>query len=188
MDCSTPGLPVLHCLQELAQTHVHWVHWMEWCHPTISFSVVPFSSCLQSFPASGSFPMSRLFASGSPSIGASASASVLRVRWTARRSNQYGISTKTDTWIKRKEHRARKWTILIVFVQWLSHVWFFATPWTAARQAPLSSTMSQSLLKFMSIESVMLSNLFILCHLPLLLPSVFSSSRVFSNESALRIR
>ena len=46
-----------------------------WCHPTISSSVVPFSSCLQSFPASGSFPMSCLFASGSQSIGASASAS-----------------------------------------------------------------------------------------------------------------
>ena len=50
-----------------------------WCHPTISFSVVPFSSCLQSFPASGSFPMSRLFTSDSQSIGASASASVLPV-------------------------------------------------------------------------------------------------------------
>ena len=49
----------------------------QWCHPTISSSAVPFSSCLQSFPASGSFPMSRLFASGSQSIGASASASVL---------------------------------------------------------------------------------------------------------------
>ena len=48
-----------------------------WCHPTISFSVFPFSSCLQSFPASGSFPMSQLFASGGQSIGASASASVL---------------------------------------------------------------------------------------------------------------
>ena len=48
-----------------------------WCHPTISSSVIPFSSCLQSFPASGSFPMSRLFASGGQSIGVSASASVL---------------------------------------------------------------------------------------------------------------
>ena len=48
-----------------------------WCHPTISSSVIPFSSCLQSFPASGSFPMSQFFASGGQSIGASASASVL---------------------------------------------------------------------------------------------------------------
>ena len=49
----------------------------QWCHPTISSSVIPFSSCLQSFPASGSFPMSQFFASGGQSIGASASASVL---------------------------------------------------------------------------------------------------------------
>ena len=49
----------------------------QWCHPTISSSVGPFSSCVQSFPASGSFPMSRLFVSGGPSVGASASASVL---------------------------------------------------------------------------------------------------------------
>ena len=49
----------------------------QWCHPTISSSVVPFSSCLQCFPASGSFPMSQLFAAGGQSIGASASASVL---------------------------------------------------------------------------------------------------------------
>ena len=49
----------------------------QWCYPTISFSVIPFSSCFQSFPASGSFPMSQLSASGGQSIGASASASVL---------------------------------------------------------------------------------------------------------------
>ena len=51
----------------------------QWCHPTISSSVIPFSSCLQSFSASGSFPMSRLFASGGQSMGASASVSVLPV-------------------------------------------------------------------------------------------------------------
>ena len=62
------------------------------------------------------------------------------------------------------------------------------TPWTAARQASLSITNSQSLLKFMSIESVMPSNGLILCHPLLLLPSIFPSIRVFSNESALRIR
>ena len=49
----------------------------QWCHPTISFSVIPFSSCLQSFPASGSFPMSQFFTSGGQSTGASSSASVL---------------------------------------------------------------------------------------------------------------
>ena len=65
-----------------------------WCHPTISYSVVPFSSCLQSFPESGSFVMSQLSTSGGQSIGVSASASVFPmniqgwVPWTARRSNQ----------------------------------------------------------------------------------------------------
>ena len=70
-------------------------------------------------------------------------------------------------------------------VQPLSPVWFFATPWTAVRQASLSITISQSLLKLMSIESVMPSNHLILCLL--LLPSIFPSIRVFSNESALHI-
>ena len=72
-------------------------------------------------------------------------------------------------------------------VQSLSRVWLFVTPWTAARQASLSITNSQSLLKIMSIESVMPSNHLNLCH-PLLLPSIFPSIRVFSNESALCIR
>ena len=61
------------------------------------------------------------------------------------------------------------------------------TPWTAPCQAPLSSTVSWSLLKFISTESVMLPNHLSLCH-PLLLPSIFPSIRVFSKESALRIR
>ena len=73
-------------------------------------------------------------------------------------------------------------------VQSLSHVQLFATPWTAAHQASLSITNSQSLLKLMSIESVMLTNHLILCHLLLLLPSIFLTIRVFSNESALHIR
>ena len=62
------------------------------------------------------------------------------------------------------------------------------TPWTAARQASLSITNSQSLLKLMSVELVMPSNHLILCHPLLLLPSVFPSIKVFSNESILRIR
>ena len=72
-------------------------------------------------------------------------------------------------------------------VQSLSHDRLFATPWTAAHQASLSITNSRSLLKFMSIESVMPANHLILCR-PLLLPSIFPSIRVFSNESAVRIR
>ena len=73
-------------------------------------------------------------------------------------------------------------------IQSLSHVWFFVIQWTAARQASLSITNSQSLLKLTSMESVMPSNRLILCHPLLFLPSVFPSIRVFSNESALRIR
>ena len=73
-------------------------------------------------------------------------------------------------------------------IQSLSHVQFFATPWTAACQASLSITNYQSLLKLMSIESVMPSNHLILCHPFLLPPSTFLSIRVFSNESVLHIR
>ena len=73
-------------------------------------------------------------------------------------------------------------------VQSLSHVQLFVTPQTAAHQASLSITNSRSLLKLVSIESMMPSNYLILCHPFLLLPSIFPSIRVFSNESALRIR
>ena len=73
-------------------------------------------------------------------------------------------------------------------VQLLSHVQLFVTPWTAAHQASLSITNSWSLLKLMSIESVMPSNYLILCRPLLLLPSIFPSIRVFSSESTLRIR
>ena len=70
VDCNTLGFPVLHHLLEFAQTHVHL---SPWCRPAISSSITPFSSCPQSFPASESFPMSQLFASGGQSIGGSAS-------------------------------------------------------------------------------------------------------------------
>ena len=73
MDCSMSGLPVLHCLQEFVQTHVHWVNdAIQPSHP-----VTPFFSCPRSFPASGSFLMCQHFTSGTQSIGASTSASVL---------------------------------------------------------------------------------------------------------------
>ena len=73
VDCSTPGLPVHHHPGAYSNS----CPLSRWCHPTSSPSVVPFSSHLQSFPASGSFPVSQLFASGGQSIGVSASASVL---------------------------------------------------------------------------------------------------------------
>ena len=73
MDYCTPGFPVYHQLPELNQTHIQ----SRWCHLTVSSPVIPFSSCLQSFPASGSLQMSQFFTSGAQSIGVSASASVL---------------------------------------------------------------------------------------------------------------
>ena len=75
-----------------------------------------------------------------------------------------------------------------IAVQTLSRVQLFAIPWTAACEAPLSFTISQSSLSFISIELVMPCSLLILCHPVLLLPSILPSIRVFSNESALRIR
>ena len=78
-----------------------------------------------------------------------------------------------------KTHRKFK----ISSIQFLSCIWLFATPWTAAQQASLSITNSRSSLKLMSIQSVMPSNRIILCHPLLFLPSIFPSTRVFSNES-----
>ena len=81
-----------------------------------------------------------------------------------------------------------KHSTMLFIVQSLSCVWLFATPWTVARQASLSITNSQSLFKLMSIKLVMPSNHLFFCHPRLLLPSVFSSIRVLSNESVLCIR
>ena len=78
--------------------------------------------------------------------------------------------------------------LMAVVLQLLSYVQFFVSTWTAARQDSLSFTISWSLLTLMSIESVISSNHLILCHSLLLWPSIFTSIRVFSNESALRIR
>jgi len=75
MGCCTPGLPVLHYLPESAQIYIHWV--CDAIQPSYPPSIAPFSFYLQSFPESGSFPMSCLFISSAQSIGASASASVL---------------------------------------------------------------------------------------------------------------
>ena len=77
--------------------------------------------------------------------------------------------------------------MVVVVVQSLSHFWSFATPWTAALQASLSFTTSQSLLKLMSIELVMPSNNLILCH-PFLQPSIFPRTTIFYNKSAVHIR
>ena len=83
-----------------------------------------------------------------------------------------------------------EYKILVFFssVQSLSHVWLFATPWIAARQASLSITNSRSSLRLTSIKSVIPSSHLILCHPLFLLPSIPPSIRVFSNESTLRMR
>ena len=80
------------------------------------------------------------------------------------------------------------YSIVLLVVQLLSHVRLFATPWTAAHQASLSITNSQSLLKLMFLQSVMASNHLILSPPLLFVPSIFPSIRVFSNESVLHIR
>ena len=89
---------------------------------------------------------------------------------------------------KRKIINHIKRVLCCCIVQSLGHVWLFATQWTAVHQASLSFTVSQSLLKLVSIESMMPSNHLIFCCPLLLLPSVFPSITVFSNESALPIR
>ena len=97
------------------------------------------------------------------------------------------ILLKTET-VKISENEFSFFKGKVSSVQSLSHVWLFVISWSAARQASLSFTNSWSLLKLMSIESVMPSNHLILCHPLLLQPSIFPSIRVFSNESALCIR
>ena len=130
-----------------------------WCYPTISFSVIPFSSSLQSFQALGSFLMSQTFISDGQSIGLSASVLPMNIQgW-------YPFSS----------------------VQSLSHVWLLWPPWTVACHASLSFTNSRSLLKLMS-KSVMPSDQLIFCCPLLLLLLLFPSIRIFSNESGLCIR
>ena len=107
-----------------------------------------------------------------PSIRVFSNESTIHIRWPKYWSFSFNISPSNE---------------FVVF-QLLSHVQFFVTPWNAAHQPSLSYTISRNLLKLMYIESVMSSNHLILCRPLLLLPSIFPSIRVFSNESVLRIR
>ena len=102
-------------------------------------------------------------------------------------SNMEATYLSIDQWLD-KEVVVHTQNGIFSSVQSLSHVRLFATPWTAAHQASLSITNSWSWLKLMSIESVVPFNHLILCRPLLLLPSVFPSIRVFSNESVLHIR
>ena len=131
--------------------------------------------------------MSQFFPSGGQRIGVSALASVLPMNiqdwFPLGWSGWISLQSKGDGgalgMIQSPEGSS---------VQLLSRVWFFAIPWKAACQTFLSITNSWSLLKLMSIKSVMPSNHLIPCHPLLLLPSVFPSIRVFSSESVLPIR
>ena len=108
--------------------------------------------------------------------------------------NIYAPIIAASKYIKQHLRRLKSKAIIIgdfdqfSSAQSFSGVLLFATPWTAALQASLSITISWSLLKLMSIESVMPSNHLVLCHPLLLLPSIFPSIRVFSHESVLSIR
>ena len=124
MDCSTPALPVHHQLPESTQTHVL----SQWCHPTISSSVIPFSSWSQSFPASGSVPMSQLFASGGQSIGASASASVLpmNIQHWFPKIDWFDFLAVQGTLKSLLQHHSSKASILqcsVFFMVQLSHLY-----------------------------------------------------------------
>ena len=149
MNCSMPGFPVLHQLPELP-----WCSSGQWCHRIISSSLVPFSSCLQSFPASGSFPWwSQFFALGGQSIGVSASASVLPMNiqdwfplgWTGWISLQSkGLSRVFfNTTVQKHQFLALSFLYSSTFTSihdyWKNHSWrrewqtpsvFLRTPWT----------------------------------------------------------
>ena len=115
MDCSTPGFPVHHQLPELAQIHIH---------PTISSSVVPFSFCLQSFPASGSFPMTQFFPLDGQRIQASASASVLPMYIQDWFPYQFHLLAVQGTLKSLLQHHSSKASILrcsAFFMVQLSH-------------------------------------------------------------------
>ena len=101
---------------------------------------------------------------------------------------EHGAKTGGMRGLENRSLQGRELEAQFSSVQSLSHVRLFATPWTTACQAPLSITNSWILLKLMSIELVMPSNHLILCHPLLLTSSIFPNIRVFSNESALRMR
>ena len=115
--------------------------------------------------------------------------SVLYLKWITNSDLPYSTENSAQCSVEVwREGEFGGESVQFSSVQSLSHVQLFSTPWTAAYQASLSITNSESLLKLMSIESGMPSNHFILCRPLLFSPSIFPSIRVFTNESALRIR
>ena len=174
-----------------------------WCHPTISSSVVPVSSCLQSFPASGSFPVSQLFKSGGQSIGASVSASVppmniqdwLSLGLTSLISLQSKGLLRLFSNITVQKHQflgtqTCLWSNSHIHIVQFSCSVTSDSLWRHGLQhtSSLSISNSQSLLKLMSVELAMPTNHLILSCPLLLLSSIFPSIRGFSSESVLCIR
>ena len=134
MDCGTPGFPVHHQLPELAQTHVHRV-----CHPTISSSVIPFSSQLQSFSASGSFTMTHFFASGGQIIGVSASSEYSGL--ISLMIDRFDLFAVQGTLKNLLQHHSSKASILqhsAFFIVQLSHPYMT----TLTRQTSVGKVMS----------------------------------------------
>ena len=155
IDCSMPGPSVLHYLRVFSDScPLSW-----WCYLTILSSATPFSSCLQSFPASGSFPMSQLFASGGQSIGVSVSASVLPMNikeWFPLGGTVW-ISLKFKGLLSLLQHHISKASILpcsAFFVVQLSHLYMTTTK-------TIALTIRNFVSKVMSLLFNMLSRLVI---------------------------
>ena len=128
MDCHTPGLLVYHHFLDLAQTQSPSCRW---CHPTISSSVIPISSCLKSFPASGSFLMSQFFSSGGQNIGVSASVLPMNIQdwfplgWTGWISLQSkGLSRVfSNTTVQKHQFFSTQLSFSHI------HTWLLDKPW-----------------------------------------------------------
>ena len=161
----------------------------QWCHSAISSNIVPFSSCLQSFPASGFFLMSQLFVSEGQSMFLLKTVENCGCRRRSSRGHDHQLTERPDLAGQSGAPHLIAWcSVRFSSVQSLSRVRLFATPWIAARQASLSITISRSSLKLISIESGMAPSHLIFCCLLLLLPPIPPSIRVFPNESTLRMR
>ena len=131
LDCNMPSFPLAQSLSICSNSCML----SQWCHPIISSSVIPFSSCLQSFPASRSFPMSWLFTSGGQSIGVSASASVLPMNiqeWSPLRWTCWITLLRDSQEFSPTRHFESISSLVLSFLLWSnSHIgtWLLGKPW-----------------------------------------------------------
>ena len=150
MDCSTPGLPVHHQLPEFTQTHVHQVG--DVIQPSHPPSGIPFSSYLQSFPASGSLPMSQFFTSGGQSIRVSASASVLPMNiqdwfplgWTGWISLQSKGHSRVFPNITVQKHQFFDFSFFFLFLKKIFNSYMRSQTWTPLTFIFLNFTITYS--------------------------------------------